>query len=79
MHETDRACNPVWQIAEGMHWLPVPTFLAEARRLLRPQAVFAAMGYYVCKFPDNPEAQKVRAHDKEVIAEVLCGASDMTP
>lgn len=48
----------VAQIAEGMHWLPVTDFLHEVRRLLKPNGVFAVMGYSVCKF-DNQDAQKV--------------------
>lgn len=42
-----------------MHWLPDGEFLAEVRRVLKPNGVLAVLGYGVCRLNGNPLAQKV--------------------
>lgn len=40
----DESCDVI-SIAQALHWFDLPTFYAEARRVLKPDGVIAAYGY----------------------------------
>lgn len=48
-------------IAQAMHWLDMPRFFAEVKRILRPQGTFAVLGYAVPRL-QHPEMEKSFKH-----------------
>ncbi|CAD7700503.1 unnamed protein product [Ostreobium quekettii] len=43
-------------VGNGLHWLDLPKFYAECRRVLKPRGTVAAWGYGLFKVPSHPKA-----------------------
>lgn len=43
-------------VAQGLHWFDLRAFYGQCRKALKPGGTFAAWGYNLFRYPDNPAA-----------------------
>ena len=43
-------------VAQGLHWFDLQAFYVECRKALKPSGMFAAWGYSLFQYPENPAA-----------------------
>lgn len=54
--------------AQAAHWFDLPAFWREARRVLRPGGLVAAIGYRLMRFDDEPLDRLVQTFHDETLA-----------
>lgn len=54
--------------AQAAHWFDLPAFWREARRVVRPGGLVAALGYRLMRFDDEPLDRLIRQFHDETLA-----------